>query len=528
MRTGRICSLVLLVLLTFVSAVLAQEIGPIQRQSSTVDLAESMKKLLREADVSDTTALKAMVEAFLAGQPAPGVQLLLYQDSNIVWGTSHGWADIEKAVPVTDTTLFLLASTSKPFVAVAAMQLVEQGRLDLDADINGYLPFVVSSPFHSTATITMRHLLTHTSGLARRDSVWIDLMVFEGADYPIPLAEFLEDWFVYGGAHYQRINYTSNAPGTNWHYSNVAYALAGLVVEQIAGTTLQGYCQDSIFLPLGMNETSWFIADLDSSQIASPYKLDQSTGILSRHPHWGSPPYPSTQLRTSARQLARFSMAMMNYGELNGRRILDSSTVAEIFTIQFPALHDSTDWGFWGVGFYNIPYYGDYYWGHDGWMYGYASINYFDIEAKVGIVLLCNLGWPEIGPGFFEIADNSIPFLQDTDTDGYLGVFDNCPTTFNPDQIDLNGDGVGDACCCIGTRGDINGDGADLDIVDLTCLVDYLFGTGCDMPCPDEADVNVDGTSGDIVDLTLVVDWLFGVPPPGLFGARPWPPWCWR
>ena len=67
--------------------------------------------------------------------------------------------------------------------------------------------------------------------------------------------------------------------------------------------------------------------------------------------------------------------------------------------------------------------------------------------------------------------------------------------------------------CCDGIRGDINGDGADLNIVDLTCIVDYLFGSGCEMPCPSEADVNGDAAAGNIVDLTFFVDWLFGVTP---------------
>lgn len=67
--------------------------------------------------------------------------------------------------------------------------------------------------------------------------------------------------------------------------------------------------------------------------------------------------------------------------------------------------------------------------------------------------------------------------------------------------------------CCVGVRGDINGDGANLDIVDLTCVVDFLFGSGCAMPCDLEADANGDGATADIVDLTFVVDYLFGTPP---------------
>lgn len=104
----------------------------------------------------------------------------------------------------------------------------------------------------------------------------------------------------------------------------------------------------------------------------------------------------------------------------------------------------------------------------------------------------------------------------DADADGIRNDEDNCPNVPNPDQTDTNNDGIGDACCCaeccVGTRGDVNGDGNDLNIVDLTCLTDHLFGAGCDLACPDEADANGDGEVANIVDLTFVVDWLFGNP----------------
>ncbi|MFQ5498779.1 MAG: hypothetical protein ACE5FH_03820, partial [Candidatus Zixiibacteriota bacterium] len=114
----------------------------------------------------------------------------------------------------------------------------------------------------------------------------------------------------------------------------------------------------------------------------------------------------------------------------------------------------------------------------------------------------------DICPGF----DDNL----DTDSDGVPDGCDNCPSIPNPLQEDTDSDGIGDACesCCIGTRGDVNGDGNDLDIVDLTTVVDFLFGVTPPIPCPEESDVNGDGSGlPDIVDLTFIVDWLFGVQP---------------
>ena len=98
-----------------------------------------------------------------------------------------------------------------------------------------------------------------------------------------------------------------------------------------------------------------------------------------------------------------------------------------------------------------------------------------------------------------------------------LDSTDNCPNVPNPFQTDTDSNGVGDACCCIGTKGDVNGDGKEANILDLTCLVDEIFRGGCDSlnGCPEELDVNGDGNSADILDLTYLVDYIFrGGPPP--------------
>ncbi len=104
----------------------------------------------------------------------------------------------------------------------------------------------------------------------------------------------------------------------------------------------------------------------------------------------------------------------------------------------------------------------------------------------------------------------------DNDLDGIGNVCDNCPNIFNPDQTDTNGDGIGDVCCCIGSRGDANGDGAEANILDLTYTVDRIFRGGPAAPCIKEGDVNSDGATLNILDLTYMVDRIFrGGPAPG-------------
>ena len=124
-----------------------------------------------------------------------------------------------------------------------------------------------------------------------------------------------------------------------------------------------------------------------------------------------------------------------------------------------------------------------------------------------------------LGVGKFAqlLVDIEIFDYADFDGDNVVNAADNCPLTYNPGQEDINSNGIGDACenCCFGDRGDVNGDGNEADILDLTYLVDFIFRGGPGPPCPAEADTNSDDTPANILDLTFLVDFIFrgGVPP---------------
>ena len=325
----------------------------------------------------DSTGLDSIIQAEMATRHIPGVATCAIKNGQIVWSAGHGWANIEDSVEVADTTLFMLASISKTITAAAVMQLWEHDSFDLDDDINEYLPFVVRNPFHPDSIITFRHLLTHTSSI---NDNWSVMFYFPG-DSPIPLGQYLADYLVPGGAYFDSsLSYNSWAPGMQMEYCNMAVALVGYLVEAIADS-FPVWCQDSIFEPLGMYETSWFLANLDTNNIAMPYHWQGIAYVP--YGHFGYSDYPAGQLRTSSLELARFLIAFQQYGVIDTVRILDSATVELMTTVQYPQLNQHQ-----GLIWYESFLNGRWIWGHSGGDQGVITrMGYCPAEGTAAIVL---------------------------------------------------------------------------------------------------------------------------------------------
>ena len=207
----------------------------------------------------DSTQLDSLILSNMDFYHVPGLSACLVQGNQIAWTGSYGLANIGANQPVEDTTLFCLASVSKPFISTAVMQLFEAGYFDLDDNVNDYLPFAVFSPYYPDSLITIRMLLTHLSGI---DDNWdvMGALITYGYDSPIPLEDFLEDYLVPGGAYYNSaLNFTYTIPGYSYEYSNIGACLAALMVEHLTGLGFNDYCRANIFEPLGMNETSFYL-----------------------------------------------------------------------------------------------------------------------------------------------------------------------------------------------------------------------------------------------------------------------------
>lgn len=193
------------------------------------------------ADHPDVTAaervFRAWMEEQLAYRGLPRIAVGVVHDQELVWSQGFGFANLDAKVSVTPATKFRMASHSKLFTATAVMQLRDQGKLRLDDLAVKYLPWFQPRTAEPDAdAITIEELLTHSSGLTREaGSHW--------SDYEFPDAGSIQK--------YVRENTAAYAPGVRWKYSNLAFTVAGMLVEAVSGESYADYVRKHIFEPLG-------------------------------------------------------------------------------------------------------------------------------------------------------------------------------------------------------------------------------------------------------------------------------------
>ena len=333
----------------------------------------------RSADLDDE------IRALMHAARVPGLAACIVTPDGVTWANGYGRANIAHDRRATPDTIFMLASISKTVMSVAVMQAVEEGLLDLDADVNDVLPFRVRNPRYPDDPITLRMLLTHTSSI--RDDWPTIIPFYTHGDSTIPLGGYLRRYLVPTGDLYQADrSYSAWRPGSRYDYCNISAALAGFMVEAASGLPFDGWCDDRIFAPLGMDRTSWHLAALDRPAIAMPYHWKD--GAFVAYGQYGYTDYPDGELRTSALELATHLRAFMAFGELDGVRIIGADTVREMRRAQFPDVAHGQ-----GLIWYRFVLRGMPLMGHNGGDSGVATQMYFRPRDGVGVIVLANGNW---------------------------------------------------------------------------------------------------------------------------------------
>jgi methyl acetate hydrolase len=322
---------------------------------------------------SEISSARAAIDVSLRGaverKDVPGVVALVTDRERVLYTGAFGVADVATGRALTQDALFRIASMTKPVTSVALMQLVEQGEIGLDDPASKYLPELadlqVIESFDTktgdykvrpaSRPATVRHFLTHTSGLAYAftSAIWRDFKPRAGETYP------------FGGP-------LLFDPGERWYYST-GTDVVGRLVEAVSGERLEDYFREHIFVPLKMNDTFYNVPEVKGPRLVAQQQragAQMNGAVELQNPQLGltiADPLGGGGLASTADDYGRFMRMLLNGGTLDGARVLKAGTVAlmgqnQIGAITVPAhksaLPRSADFTFiadnrdkWGLGF---------------------------------------------------------------------------------------------------------------------------------------------------------------------------------
>ena len=301
-----------------------------------------------------------------------GATIVLMQGDSILHINGYGLADIESNKPVnSSSSIFGIGSVSKTFVATAIMQLYEDGKLVLDKDVNSYLTsFQLEYKFNDS--ITVRHLLTHTAGLDDRK---IGSAVLAEKDV-IPLAQYLK----------KQIGLQIRPSGKVAMYTDQAYALLGLIVEEVSGLPCHEYIRQRILKPLKMNDSGFKRqAELKENYVTG--YLQKGEQLIPCKPDFKLD-YPAGALNATASDMGHYISMFLNNGVFKGVQILDSTTVAKM--LHEPFRHYEKAVTGWLLGFQENDWYGIQLYGHTGSILGFESQLSLIQEKNIGLFISTN------------------------------------------------------------------------------------------------------------------------------------------
>jgi CubicO group peptidase (beta-lactamase class C family) len=283
--------------------------------------------------------IPAKMKEFVAAGQISGCVTLVAKDGKVVALDAVGQRDIDGKQPMTEDTLFAIASMTKPITAAALMILVDEGKVALDDPVAKYIPEFKDAKLKDgtkpNRDITVFDCLTHTSGVVgeQRNVGTIEETAKALAARPL---EF--------------------HPGEKWVYSP-GLTIVGRVIEVASKTPYDKFLQDRIFTPLAMNDTSFLPTAQQQQRLAKLYKPGAEKGTLAPASHWineitpDRTPNPSGGLFSTAADLARFYQMVLNGGELDGKRILSPEAVEKMTTLRTGELKTGfTEGNGWGLG----------------------------------------------------------------------------------------------------------------------------------------------------------------------------------
>lgn len=341
----------------------------VARDSSTV-IATIILLFVAPCIAQDGTTNKVddFVQAEMQKQRIPGVSLAVVKNGQIILAKGYGYANVEHHVPVKPETIFQSGSIGKQFTATAVMMLIEEGRINLDEKISKYLGDVPDS----WQNITVRHLLTHTSGLT---------------DYPDDF-DFRRDYTEAELLKRAQAITPAFKPGEKWQYSNLGYVTLGILIHKVSGKFYGDFLQERIFKPLGMSTTRIISeADIVPNRAAGYHFVKNEL----KNQDWVSPTLNTTAdgaLYFTVLDMAKWDAAL--YGE----SLLKKTSLQQMWTPVRLNNSKAADYGFgWSLGQVN----GHRIIEHGGAWQGFTSYIARYVDDKITVIVLDNLAGGNAG-----------------------------------------------------------------------------------------------------------------------------------
>ena len=277
------------------------------------------------ADEPRLPGVGAAMQRMVAADEIAGAVTVVVNRDRTLHLECTGLADIASGRPMTADTLFWIASMTKPVTGTAIAMLIDEGKVAIDDPVERYVPAFadLKTPSGKPARLTIRQILTHTSGLGEATP--------EATRNASELADLVPAWLA---------TPMKNEPGEKWIYTQSGINLAGRIVEVVSGQRFDAFLQERLFEPLGMVDTTFYPTDEQRQRLATPYARSRDTGKLEIAPprlEYGArtlPPQGNGGLYSTPQDYSRFCRMLLNGGSLDGRRYLGEKGMQAVATVQ--------------------------------------------------------------------------------------------------------------------------------------------------------------------------------------------------
>jgi len=362
---------------------------------------------LLAANSPDLQDFDAYVQKVMSDWKVPGAAIVIVKDGKVVLSKGYGLRDVKNNLPVTERTLFPIASISKSFTVATLGTLASEGKLDWDKPVREYLPDFRLEDDVLTARVTPRDLVTHRTGLPRHDSTW----------YRSDLSR--EEM-------YARLRYLepNRDLRQEFQYNNLMFMTAGYMAGKLAGSTWEDAVSALIFKPLGMTSSGFdFGASCkSSSDVAHPYRKDDNEVAHEAPIYPGDPALgPAGAIVSNLSDMTEYLLMYLNHGKHGDQQVISQADIRQMTTPQMVIHSSGVDpeigYANYGMGLFVTTYRGHKYVNHGGNLDGFSLLISFLPDDNIGSVILLNME----GSGLREVLAYNI-------NDRMLGL----------DQVDWN------------------------------------------------------------------------------------------